>query len=164
MRCGYCAELLIHRTDPTSVVVFSSKALWYTVSTRSRLPAGAITCKGFFLHPLNPKPLTLNRILQSPGCQKNRKKPMVSFRTVLHESYHAQLQLHPEGPCLLGATSRHPRPKPLNLDLYWGLIGDYIGITLGLYGDNGKENGNYYNVAPEPKSSSSRIGILSFPM
>ena len=25
--------------------------------------------------------------------------------------------------------------------LYWG----YIGVILGLCGDNGKENGNYYN-------------------
>ena len=25
--------------------------------------------------------------------------------------------------------------------LYWG----YIGVIVGLYGDNGKENGNYYN-------------------
>ena len=26
-----------------------------------------------------------------------------------------------------------------------GLYRDYIEIILGLYGDNGKENGNYYN-------------------
>ena len=43
-------------------------------------------------------------------------------------------------------------------DLYWGYIGimekkmettiacwGYIRVILGLYGDNGKENGNYYN-------------------
>ena len=25
-----------------------------------------------------------------------------------------------------------------------GIYRDYIGVILGLYGDNGKENGNYY--------------------
>ena len=28
---------------------------------------------------------------------------------------------------------------------YIGIIGDILGLYLGLYWDNGKENGNYYN-------------------
>ena len=31
------------------------------------------------------------------------------------------------------------------LGLYQGLYRGYIGVILGLYWDNGKENGNYYN-------------------
>ena len=31
------------------------------------------------------------------------------------------------------------------MEPYWDLYRDYIGRILGLEGDNGEENGNYYN-------------------
>ena len=31
------------------------------------------------------------------------------------------------------------------IGLMWGLYGGYMGVTWELYGDTGKENGNYYN-------------------
>ena len=40
------------------------------------------------------------------------------------------------------ADEANPEPPG---NLYWGYIG-IIGFILGLYGDNGKQNGNYYSI------------------
>ena len=51
-------------------------------------------------------------------------------------------------------TPVSPKVDTVILGLYWdymdivilGLYWDYIGVILGLYGDYGKENGNYYSI------------------